>query len=125
MKSGVCPPMKSGVGPHEIPHGRHPAGHVAFGRRHDREGPVRNHGRDAAGASASLRPPGVRLREMTGLDIAYPAAFVVGAALAVSGATLQSVLRNPLAEPYLLGTVGGAALFALLMSRRNGEGWDI
>ena len=51
---------------------------------------------------------------MTGLDIAYPAAFVVGAALAVSGATLQSVLRNPLAEPYLLGTVGGAALFAAL-----------
>ena len=46
--------------------------------------------------------------------MAYFAAFVVGASLAVSGATLQSVLRNPLAEPYLLGTVGGAALFAAL-----------
>ena len=48
------------------------------------------------------------------LDWAFPAAFLVGAALAVSGAVLQSVLRNPLAEPYLLGTVGGAALFAAL-----------
>ncbi|MGN0846145.1 MAG: FecCD family ABC transporter permease [Kiritimatiellia bacterium] len=38
------------------------------------------------------------------------AALVVGAALAVSGATLQSVLRNPLAEPYILGIVGGASL---------------
>lgn len=43
---------------------------------------------------------------------AYPAAAVVGAALSVTGATLQSVLRNPLAEPYLLGTVGGASLFS-------------
>jgi len=48
------------------------------------------------------------------VDWAYPAALVVGASLSVSGATLQSVLRNPLAEPYLLGTVGGAALFAAL-----------
>ena len=40
------------------------------------------------------------------------AAVVVGAALSASGATLQCVLRNPIAEPYLLGTVGGAALFA-------------
>ena len=38
------------------------------------------------------------------------AALVVGAALATSGATLQSVLRNPLAEPYILGLVGGASL---------------
>lgn len=45
-------------------------------------------------------------------DSAYPAAFAVGSALAVTGTVLQSVLRNPLAEPYLMGTVGGAALFA-------------
>lgn len=37
---------------------------------------------------------------------------MVGASLSVTGAVLQSVLRNPLAEPYLMGTVGGAALFA-------------
>ena len=48
------------------------------------------------------------------MDWSYPAAVVTGAALSVSGAALQSVLRNPLAEPYLLGTVGGAALFAAL-----------
>lgn len=39
-------------------------------------------------------------------------ALVVGALLAVSGAVLQSVFRNALAEPYILGMVGGAALFA-------------
>ena len=48
------------------------------------------------------------------LELDFPAALLVGAALAVSGAVLQSVLRNPLAEPYLLGSVGGAALFAAL-----------
>lgn len=37
-------------------------------------------------------------------------AAVTGAALAVSGATLQALLRNPLAEPYILGLSGGAAL---------------
>ena len=48
------------------------------------------------------------------MDWAYPAALVTGAALSVSGAALQSVWRAPLAEPYLLGTVGGAAFFAAL-----------
>ena len=46
------------------------------------------------------------------VDWAYLTAGVVGAALAVTGLVLQSVLRNPLAEPYLMGTVGGAALLA-------------
>lgn len=48
------------------------------------------------------------------VDWAYPGALLTGAALSVSGAVLQSVLRNPLAEPYLLGTVGGGALLAAL-----------
>src|SRR5437868_14395397 len=34
----------------------------------------------------------------------------VGASLAVAGAGLQSLLRNPLAEPYLLGVSNGAGL---------------
>ena len=34
----------------------------------------------------------------------------VGASLAVAGAGLQSLLRNPLAEPYMLGVSNGAAL---------------
>lgn len=36
-------------------------------------------------------------------------AIVVGAALAVSGVALQTLLRNPLAEPYILGLSTGAA----------------
>jgi iron complex transport system permease protein len=38
--------------------------------------------------------------------------MVVGAALAVAGATFQGLLRNPLADPYVLGTASGAALGA-------------
>lgn len=40
-------------------------------------------------------------------------AFAVGAALALSGALLQGLLRNPLADPYVLGVSGGAAVAAL------------
>lgn len=40
--------------------------------------------------------------------------IVVGAGLAASGTALQSTLRNPLAEPYLLGVSGGAAVGAVL-----------
>lgn len=39
---------------------------------------------------------------------------LVGAALGLSGAALQGVLRNPLAEPYLLGVSGGAAVGAVI-----------
>ena len=38
----------------------------------------------------------------------------VGASLAIAGAGLQSLLRNPLAEPYLLGVSNGAALGTML-----------
>ena len=38
----------------------------------------------------------------------------VGASLALAGASLQSLLRNPLAEPYLLGVSNGAALGTML-----------
>lgn len=41
------------------------------------------------------------------------AAALVGAALALSGATFQALLRNALAEPYVLGISGGAALGAV------------
>lgn len=40
-------------------------------------------------------------------------AGLVGAALSLSGTTFQAVLRNPLADPYLLGVSGGAALGAV------------
>jgi iron complex transport system permease protein len=41
-------------------------------------------------------------------------AALAGAALAVSGATFQALLRNPLAEPYILGVSSGAAAGAVL-----------
>lgn len=39
-------------------------------------------------------------------------AFVVGGSLAVGGAACQAALRNPLAEPYILGVSGGASVGA-------------
>ena len=42
-------------------------------------------------------------------------AGLVGAALAVGGAVFQAVLRNPLADPYILGISGGAALGGTVM----------
>jgi iron complex transport system permease protein len=39
---------------------------------------------------------------------------LVGAGLGASGAALQGSLRNPLAEPYLLGVSGGAAVGAVI-----------
>ena len=41
-------------------------------------------------------------------------AFAVGGLLAVAGVLMQVLLRNPLAEPYILGSSGGAAVAALL-----------
>jgi iron complex transport system permease protein len=41
------------------------------------------------------------------------AAFATGGLLAVAGSLLQVLLRNPLADPYILGTSGGAAVGTL------------
>jgi iron complex transport system permease protein len=46
-------------------------------------------------------------------------ASLVGAALALSGTTYQALLRNPLAEPYVLGVSSGAA-FGAVVSVVNG-----
>jgi iron complex transport system permease protein len=40
-------------------------------------------------------------------------AFTVGGGLALSGAALQALVRNPLADPYLLGLSGGAGIGAV------------
>jgi iron complex transport system permease protein len=50
------------------------------------------------------------------IDIRLPRvlmAILVGAALSVAGAAYQALLRNPLAEPYVLGVSTGAALGAI------------
>ena len=59
---------------------------------------------ESARLVASLRAPRVVL------------AALVGACLALAGAALQALLKNPLADPFLIGTSGGAATGAALAS---------
>lgn len=52
------------------------------------------------------------------LDIRFPRVLLgalVGGGLAMAGATFQALLRNPLAEPYILGVSGGASVGAVLV----------
>src|SRR5262249_28312463 len=54
------------------------------------------------------------------MDLRLPrvlTAMVVGVGLAVSGTAFQGLLRNPLADPYVLGTASGAALGAAIAVR--------
>jgi iron complex transport system permease protein len=51
------------------------------------------------------------------LDLRLPrliSGMLVGAALSISGAVLQALLRNPLADPFVLGISSGAAVGAVL-----------
>jgi len=55
--------------------------------------------------------------EVIVMDLRLPrvlTTMLVGAALAVAGVTFQGLLRNPLADPYVLGTASGAALGAAI-----------
>ena len=62
--------------------------------------------------------PGWSLRDSSIiLDLRLPRVIsgaLVGAALSVAGSVLQALLRNPLADPYVLGISGGAAVGAVL-----------
>jgi iron complex transport system permease protein len=55
---------------------------------------------------------GIDIWETRGMRLAVGA--IAGAGLAVSGVALQAVLRNPLAEPFVLGLSSGAALGVML-----------
>jgi len=51
------------------------------------------------------------------IDLRFPrtvVGFMVGAMLALAGALMQVLLRNPLAEPYVLGVSGGASAAVLV-----------
>ncbi|WP_165857560.1 FecCD family ABC transporter permease [Marinobacter sp. JSM 1782161] len=50
-------------------------------------------------------------------------AFAVGGMLALAGVLMQVLLRNPLAEPYVLGISGGAAVAALGAITLGLGGW--
>lgn len=64
------------------------------------------------------RPSGLAVEADTILfSLRLPRAFfaiAAGAALSVAGASLQALLRNPLAEPYVLGVSSGAVVGALI-----------
>lgn len=52
------------------------------------------------------------------------AAFATGGLLAISGALIQVLIRNPLGDPYVLGISGGSAVFALAaIALGLGSGW--
>lgn len=51
------------------------------------------------------------------------AAFATGGCLALAGALLQILLRNALADPYVLGVSGGAAVGALAAMLIGAAGW--
>lgn len=60
----------------------------------------------------------VSMTTMVVLELRLPrafSAFVVGSSLAVAGVMMQVLLRNPLADPYVLGVSGGSAAFALIV----------
>ena len=90
-----------------------------------------------AAGSVPLSPPEV-WRGIRGLDPSAAVivrelraprvllAFMVGGSLAVSGAALQAMIRNPLAEPYLLGLSGGAGLGAVIALATGAAGaWSV
>ena len=65
---------------------------------------------------AELINPGNELENQVLREIRIPrtlAAFTTGGLLAISGVIMQVLLRNPLADPYILGISGGAAVGAL------------
>ncbi|MDQ6916322.1 MAG: iron ABC transporter permease [Pseudomonadota bacterium] len=51
------------------------------------------------------------------------AGFATGGSLALAGALLQVLLRNPLADPYVMGVSGGAAVGALLAMLLGASPW--
>lgn len=78
-------------------------------------------------AWAVLTGQGDALHRVLLLELRLPrvlAAFAVGGLLAIAGALMQLLLRNPLADPYILGLSGGAATGALLaMLAGTGSAW--
>ncbi|MBI2931454.1 MAG: iron chelate uptake ABC transporter family permease subunit, partial [Planctomycetes bacterium] len=67
-------------------------------------------------ASLFVGPAGLMPGRTIMMELRLPRAllaFVVGAALAGSGTVFQGLFRNPLADPFVLGVSGGAALGAV------------
>ena len=79
----------------------------------------------AAQLLAALRGVGDPIASTVLFDLRLPralTAFGVGAALALAGVLLQALFRNPLADPFVIGVSGGAAVGGLL-AMAAGAGW--
>ncbi len=75
---------------------------------------------------AALSGGGDALARAVVLELRLPrvlGGFAVGAALALAGLLLQALFRNPLADPYVLGVSGGAAVGALLAMLAASAPW--
>lgn len=73
-----------------------------------------------------LTGSGTELQQTLILELRLPrtlSAFATGGLLAVAGALMQVLLRNPLADPYVLGLSGGAAVGALLAMLAGAAGY--
>ncbi len=53
------------------------------------------------------------------------AGIIAGSGLAVAGAAMQSILRNPLGSPFTLGISNAAAFDAILLGRKPHMGWRV
>ena len=77
-----------------------------------------------AGLRSADAPAAVIVREVRAPRVLL--AFLVGGSLGICGAALQAMIRNPLAEPYLLGLSGGAGLGAVLAIATRAAGpWAV
>ncbi len=74
----------------------------------------------ASGENGSLAAVVLGMR----LERAF-AAFLTGGALALAGCLMQALLRNPLADPYVLGVSGGASAGALVMLFLSASLWAV
>ncbi|QOD93734.1 iron ABC transporter permease [Chryseoglobus sp. 28M-23] len=92
----------------------------------------------ALGAGAVPVPPVEVAGALLGLDVGGSSfivlglrlprlllALLAGAALGLAGALLQSVVRNPLASPDIVGITGGASATAVLAIAGGASGWAV
>ncbi len=77
-----------------------------------------------AGLRSADAPASIIVRQLRAPRVLL--AFMVGGSLGICGAALQAMIRNPLAEPYLLGLSGGAGLGAVLaIATRAAGAWAV
>lgn len=81
---------------------------------------------DLSGVARALFAPADEAQRTIVRELRLPravAAFATGGCLALAGALLQVLLRNALADPYVLGVSGGAAVGALALMLAGAVGW--